>query len=97
MSEEKIKFEETFAYNLIYVFRINDKVHDGSLKVGLSTVKFKENPSSIGVNHQYLIKAAKHRIDQYTKTAGIVYELLHTELAITNKNVAFRDQDVHRV
>lgn len=97
MSTEKIRFEETFSYNLIYVFRINDKAHEGSLKVGLSTVKFKEDPSSIGVNHQYLIKAAKHRIDQYTKTAGIVYELLHTELAITNKNVAFRDQDVHRV
>ena len=98
MSEEKkIVFEETFTYNLIYVFRINDKAHDGALKVGLSTVKFKEAPSLIVPNHSYLKEAAKHRIDQYTKTAGIVYDLLYTELAVDNKVKAFRDEDVHRV
>lgn len=98
MSEEKkIVFEETFVYNLIYVFRINDKAHDGALKVGLSTVKFKEDPSLITPNHPYLKAAAKHRIDQYTKTAGIVYDLLYTELAIDNKVKAFRDEDVHKV
>ena len=48
--------------------------------------------------------AAKKRINQYTTTAGIVYELLHTELAVCtalrngiNSVVAFSDHDVHRV
>lgn len=90
-------FEQTFAYNLIYIFRINDDIHKGALKVGLSSVKFSEPASEIGVNHSYLNEAAKKRIDQYTKTAGITYELLHTELAVDKNNMAFRDSDVHRV
>lgn len=97
MNEKKIIFEETFAYNLIYVFRINDDLHKGAVKVGLSTVKFNEDPKTIGENHQYLEHAARHRIDQYTKTAGVKYDLLHAELAITNENVAFKDYDVHKV
>ena len=90
-------FEQTFAYNLIYVFRINDDVHKDALKVGLSSVKFTEPVSEIDTNHSYLNEAAKKRIDQYTRTAGITYELLHTELAIDKNNMAFRDSDVHRV
>lgn len=97
MEKSKLFFNKTFAYNIIYVFRIDDKAHKGILKVGLSSVNFDEDPFSITPNHEILNNSAKKRIDQYTKTAGICYELLHTELAIDNKNVAFRDQDVHRV
>lgn len=97
MTEEKKKFNNTLAYNLIYVFRINDKAHEGSLKVGMATVKFDETPETIGSNHECLVVAAKNRIDQYTRTAGISYDLLHTELAIDNKNKPFADHDVHRV
>lgn len=97
MKEIDNKFKNTLAYNLIYVFRINDKAHEGSLKVGMATVKFDENPNIIYPNHQYLQSAAKNRIDQYTRTAGISYELLYTELAIDNNNKAFADHDVHRV
>nr|WP_255601745.1 Eco57I restriction-modification methylase domain-containing protein [Lysinibacillus sp. K60] len=39
--------------------------------------------------------AVKQRIDQYTKTADIEYNLLHFDLAVTNKGKAFRDYDVH--
>ena len=31
-------FESTFEYKLIYVFRINDIVHDGLLKIGDATI-----------------------------------------------------------
>lgn len=97
MIEKKEKFNNTLAYNSIYVFRINDKAHEESLKVGMATVKFDENPDIIVPNHGYLVAAAKNRINQYTRTAGITYELLHTELAIDNKNKAFSDHDVHKV
>lgn len=97
MDESIIKFNKTFAYNLIYVFRINDDFHKDILKVGLSSVNFDYDPNAIIPNHDILNTAAKKRIDQYTKTAGIVYELLYTELAIDNNNIAFRDQDVHKV
>ena len=50
---------------------------------------------------------AKNRINDYTSTAGIVYELLHTEIAVykvTDQKskkygqfVAFRDHNVHAV
>lgn len=97
MTEIKKPFINTLSYNLIYVFRINDEPHKNSLKVGMATVKFDENPVTITPNHSYLNIAAKNRIDQYTKTAGITYELLYTELAITNKGKPFADHDVHKV
>lgn len=97
MTEIKKPFINTLSYNLIYVFRINDEPHKNSLKVGMATVKFDENPVTITPNHSYLNIAAKNRIDQYTKTAGIIYELLYTELAITNKGKPFADHDVHKV
>lgn len=93
----KETFENTLSYILIYVFRINDDDHKGALKVGMATVKFNEDPSIITPNHAYLNEAAKDRINQYTRTAAVEYELLHTELAITNNNVAFKDTDVHKV
>ena len=97
MTEIKKPFINTLSYNLIYVFRINDEPHKNSLKVGMATVKFDENPVTITPNQSYLNIAAKNRIDQYTKTAGITYELLYTELAITNKGKPFADHDVHKV
>ena len=97
MTEIKKPFINTLSYNLIYVFRINDEPHKNSLKVGMATVKFDETPVTITPNHSYLNIAAKNRIDQYTKTAGITYELLYTELAITNKGKPFADHDVHKV
>ena len=97
-------FEKTFEYKLIYVFRINDKAHKGLLKIGEATCSTDKNPEEIVPNSNLLNVAAKKRINQYTTTAGIAYELLYTELArhyITKngqkKLEAFSDHDVHNV
>lgn len=97
-------FKSTFEYKLIYIFRINDKAHEGLLKIGEATCSTDKNPDEIVPNCNLLNLAAKKRINQYTTTAGVVYELLYTELAkrIVIKNgkskvEAFSDHDVHKV
>lgn len=97
-------FKTTFEYKLIYIFRINDKAHEGLLKIGEATFSTDKNPEEIVPNCNLLNVAAKKRINQYTTTAGIVYELLYTELAKRilvkdgkNKSEAFSDHDVHKV
>lgn len=97
-------FETTFEYKLIYVFRINDGAHEGLLKIGEATCNTDKNPDEIMPNSNILNVAAKKRINQYTTTAGVVYDLLYTELARRNvivngksKAEAFSDHDVHKV
>lgn len=51
-------------------------------------------------NSEVLNKAACDRIDQYTKTAGIAYNLLHTEMTVFFKGgtiSSFNDKQVHNV
>lgn len=98
------KFENTFRYKLIYVFRINDEAHKGLLKIGEATCNTEKSPEELVPGCNTLNVAAKERINQYTVTAGIAYELLYTELAIrkVEKNgktsiEAFSDHDVHKV
>ncbi len=97
-------FETTFAYKLIYIFRINDDAHKNLLKIGEATCFTEEQPEKLLPNCNRLNVAAKNRINEYTQTAGIKYELLHTELAMRRvvkdgKSLieAFRDHDVHQV
>ncbi len=99
-----IEFNSAFSNVLIYVFRINDDVHKDYLKIGKTTIKAdKATVPMLVPNCSLLNKAAKARIDQYTKTANITYDLLHTELAIRPKkddptrNEYFTDSDVHKV
>ncbi len=83
---------------LIYVFRIPDAAHSDCLKIGEAT--FEDGNITLPPNSSALNKAAKARIDQYTKTAGISYELLHTEIAIfvrDGKLAAVNDKEVHEV
>lgn len=83
---------------LIYVFRIPDAAHRDCLKIGEAT--FEDGNITLPPNSSALNKAAKARIDQYTKTAGIAYELLHTEIAIFVRNgkiAAVNDKEVHEV
>ncbi|UEG55035.1 Eco57I restriction-modification methylase domain-containing protein [Mucilaginibacter daejeonensis] len=94
-----MKFTSSLKPKLIYVFRINDEAHSGCLKIGEATSDSSElfglEPNSSALN-----KAAKKRIDQYTQTAGIAYELLYTEFAVyLDKGVfkAFSDVEVHQV
>ena len=94
------KFTSTFAPRLIYIFRINDEAHDGVLKIGSATVYTDLRLDSLTPNCRELNQAAKKRINDYTSTAGIVYELLHTELAVYNDKgsiKAFLDKKVHEV
>lgn len=91
------KFDSTFKYKLIYIFRINDKPHKNLLKIGDATVTSDNNKELLLDNCEALNEAAKNRINQYTRTAAIQYELLYTTLAITNKNKSFRDHNVHNV
>ena len=97
-------FQSTFEYKLIYVFRINDEAHKGLLKIGEATCNTDKAPTDLIPNCHELNVAAKVRINQYTTTAGIAYDLLYTELAqktVTSgdkvKTLAFRDHDVHEV
>ena len=83
---------------LIYVFRIPDAAHSDCLKIGEAT--FEDGNITLPPNSSALNKAARTRIDQYTKTAGISYELLHTEIAIFVRNGklgAVNDKEVHDV
>ncbi len=91
-------FESAFGgYKLIYVFRMPYKDHEGALKVGEATVYTDDAPESLQPDCLQLQQAANKRIKQYTQTAGLKYELLYTELAITNKGKGFTDHDVHKV
>ena len=83
---------------LIYVFRIPDAAHADCVKIGEAT--FEDGNITLPPNSSALNKAARARIDQYTKTAGISYELLHAEIAIFVRNgklVAVNDKEVHDV
>ena len=83
---------------LIYVFRIPDAAHTDCVKIGEAT--FEDGNITLPPNSSALNKAARARIDQYTKTAGINYELLHTEIAIFVRNGklgAINDKEVHDV
>lgn len=84
---------------LIYVFRINDETHKGLLKIGEATMDDEDAPD-ISDNSETLNAAARKRIDSYTHTAGIAYELLHTETALVFRRSGvdtISDKDVHLV
>lgn len=98
-------FGNSFEYKLIYVFAINDEAHKGLLKIGDTTIQSDDSIDALSPNCKALNQAALGRIKQYTNTAGISAQLLHTELAVRlvkdkdGRQVlkAFRDHDVHRV
>ena len=94
------KFVSSLKAKLIYVFRKNDKAHAGCLKVGEATLSDEENLWGLTPSSHLLNVAAKKRINQYTQTAGIVYELLYTELSIFTRGgaiMSLTDGEVHKV
>ncbi len=102
-----IKLNDSFEYKIIYIFRINDNSHKGFLKIGDATIKTNKNYLELKENSRELNDAANDRIRKYTTTAGVIYDLLHTEIAAFKINdkldkkfglvKAFRDHDVHNV
>lgn len=93
-----MKYTSTFEAKLIYIFRINDEKHKGCLKIGEATC---DSPDylSLKPNSAELIKSAHIRIKTYTQTAGIEYELLHTEITVFVNKVfkSFSDHEVRNV
>ena len=92
-------FESSLKSRLIYIFAIGDEWHRNCLKIGETTLE-EDNGDLLAPNDSLLQEAARKRIDQYTKTAGIAYQLLHTELTIYIKGgtvCSFNDKQVHTV
>ena len=78
---------EVAQRKLIYVFAIPGlNSHRGLLKIGEATFNGKDLKTS-----------AHERIKTYTTTAGIAYNLLHTEFAVKDNGDAFSDRDVHKL
>ena len=92
-------FESSLKSKLIYVFAISDERHSDCLKIGETTLD-EDDGSNLFNNNDALQEAAHKRIRQYTKTAGIAYQLLHTEISIFVRNgmiFTFNDKQVHKV
>ena len=95
----------TAQYNLIYIFSIPDKAHKGYLKIGEHSFSSSSSYRQLPDNCDELNQNAHNRIRQYTRTALVNYELLHTELARkqiclsdgTIESASFSDHDVHEV
>jgi hypothetical protein len=83
---------------LIYVYRINDEAHRGILKIGEASCNSSDNYLALQPNCKELNAAARERINHQTQTAGIKYELLHTEVTAHFRDggvCSFNDKDVH--
>ena len=92
-------FESSLKSKLIYVFAIDDERHSDCLKIGETTID-EDDGTNLFNNTDALKNAANKRISQYTKTAGIAYQLLHTEISIFVRNgmiMTFNDKQVHKV
>ncbi len=92
-------FTSSLKSKLIYVFAINDERHKDCLKIGETTID-EDDGSDLINNSKALQEAAHKRIRQYTKTAGIAYQLLHTEISIFMQSgmiMTFNDKQVHKV
>lgn len=92
-------FNSSLKSRLIYVFAIDDDKHKDCLKIGETTLE-EDNGSFPQPNSDILNQAARKRIGQYTKTAGIAFELLYTELTLFIQDgqfCSFNDKQVHLV
>lgn len=94
-----MQYYSTLKAKLIYIFSINDAAHKGCVKIGEATLDEATN-LTLAPNCKELNAAARKRIDQYTKTAGIAYTLHYTELTVSIHGgtiSAFNDKEVHDV
>ena len=92
-------FESSLKSKLIYVFAIDDERHRDCLKIGETTID-EDDGSNLFNNTETMQEAAHKRIRQYTKTAGIAYQLLYTEISIFVRSgmiMTFNDKQVHKV
>lgn len=100
------------SFKVLYVYTINDGLHDGRLKVGDATYTTEKTLDQIILESESdghlftseeIREAAKARIRQQTFTADVVYKLEAAYLAVkpdpknSGRYVSFRDYDVHSV
>ncbi len=94
-----LRFETALRARLIYVMTIPDEWHKDCLKIGEASIE--EDYSGFPLpNSEVLNKAAHSRIREYTRTAGVAYNLLYTEATVFVKGksiCSFRDHQVHEV
>ncbi len=101
----RVSINNTFKYAVIYVINVEAETHKGLLKIGETTLETDLPVDHLHPNSKELNKCAKERVDSYTRTSGIKYNLLYTELArkcVVNENgnqecTSFRDHDVHKL
>lgn len=94
-----MQYYSTLKAKLIYIFTIPDAAHQGCVKIGEATLD-EATDSTLLPNCKELNAAARKRIDQYTKTAGIAYQLKHTELTLAIHSgtiTTFNDKQVHDI
>ncbi len=94
-----MQYYSTLKAKLIYIFTIPDAAHQGCVKIGEATLD-EATDSTLQPNCKELNAAARKRIDQYTKTAGISYNLRHTELTLAihcGTITTFNDKQVHEI
>ena len=93
-------FKPSFKPSLVYIFTIADETHHGCLKIGMTTIDHNPDVPPLP-NSPELQKAARKRINSYTQTAGVAYELLHTESTCHNtpdgRTSSFTDKQVHSI
>lgn len=98
-------YKPTMSYRVIYIFTIHDAQHKGCWKIGETNFDGVNSYKQLTPNCEELNRAAHDRIDQYTKTAMVKYDLQYTELARrtvtfadgTTDTELFHDDDVHDV
>ena len=94
-----MQYYSTLKAKLIYIFTIPDAAHQGCVKIGEATLD-EATDSTLQPNCKELNAAARKRIDQYTKTASIAYNLKHTELTLSihgGNITTFNDKQVHEI
>lgn len=82
-------------YHLIYIIRLPYESHHGLVKIGdtsISTLNLALKPNCTELN-----EAARKRVKEYTQTAGINFDLLHTELAVYQDAEGLKGFDDHAV
>ena len=93
--------ESTYAYNIIYVYSIDNDKHRGILKIGKATLTTTPKPfDKLPPMCDELVQAAKERINQQTTTSGTSYKVEYVELAHfieDGKDLSFTDSHVHHV
>ena len=92
-------FDTALKARVIYVFGIADEDHKDCLKIGETTLN--EDFSAIPEPDSDILKrAAKERIEEYTRTSGISFQLLYTEMTmfLAGGTIrSFNDKQIHEI